>query len=161
MDEDFDFTKSVEFATLGELPQILTEKPDIQDKRVTVIVKKGTVKTNSEFVIMFYKNVLADILASKLTLTDVKVLLGVLDHVGRGNVINLTQNQIASEIGITQPQVSKSWKKLIDSKIFLQNIHGSVFLNPHYMAKQSLRSVKNSESYTLAKYRNSSLTPPF
>ena len=150
MNEEKSTKQTARNTTLGKLPDFLGGE-NLENKNITVFVGKGTMKTNSDFVIMFYQNVLSDILASKLTLTDVKVLLGVLNHVGRGNVVNLTQNQIASEVGLTQPQVSKSWKKLISSNIFLQNEHGSVFLNPLYIAKQSLRSVKKSEAYDLAK----------
>jgi hypothetical protein len=72
----------------------------------------------------------------ELTLTDMRVLHGLLCHLDYGNVINVTQTQLADELEIKRPNISTSIKKLIEKEYILiltqrgrQNIY---CLNPHY-----------------------------
>jgi DNA-binding MarR family transcriptional regulator len=72
----------------------------------------------------------------ELTLTDIRVLNGLLCHLDYGNIISITQTQLANELEIKQPNIATSIKKLIKKEYILiitqkgrQNIYS---LNPHY-----------------------------
>jgi len=71
-----------------------------------------------------------------LTLTDVRVLHGLLSHLDYGNTITVTQTQLANELEIKRPNITTSIKKLIEKQYIIilkqkgrQNIY---CLNPHY-----------------------------
>ena len=146
-------TQTVKQTTLKMAAEDL-KKENLDDKNITIFVGKGTLKANDPFVILFYKNVLHHVLKANLTMTDIKIMLTVLDYVSRGNVVNLSQTEIAHVLNMKKQQVSRSWKNLIRAEIFLTNECGSVYLNPDYMAKQSLKSMKDSTAYSLAKATN-------
>jgi predicted transcriptional regulator len=50
----------------------------------------------------------------EINLTDLRVFIGLLPHVGYENVIEVAQSVLAEELGIVQQEVSKSIKKLVD-----------------------------------------------
>lgn len=81
----------------------------------------------------------------KISALDFKVLLTVCKYVNYGNVISLTQQNIADDLGIKQSQVSKSFKKLENAGVFYKN-KSSLYLNPNYLAKGDLAKSKESEA---------------
>jgi hypothetical protein len=122
---------------------------DTNNKDINVFIGKGTLRTNEPFVILFYKSLLDGLLTSALTLTDIKVLLCVLDFVSVGNVVHLTHEEVAQAINIKRQQVSKSFKTLIAHEFLIKSGKKSLFLNPTVVSKESLREAKESEAYRL------------
>ena len=80
-------------------------------------------------------------------MADFLVLLQVIKYVNYGNVINLTQQNIAEDLNIKQQQVSRSFKKLREAEIFIDGKKGSLFLNPQYLVKGDLLKATESEAY--------------
>lgn len=110
---------------------------------------KGRKKANTKegFVMMFNNSLLKAVIKHKLSNTDISVLLQVIEYVSYGNVINLTHQNIAEDLEITRPQVSKSFKKLKEAEIFFEGQKGSLFLNPQYLVKGDLYKATDSEAY--------------
>jgi DNA-binding transcriptional regulator LsrR (DeoR family) len=71
----------------------------------------------------------------ELTLTDKNVLLFLISVMEYENLLNITQKALSEELGIVQPEVSKSIKKLIKGgylRIVDKNGRQNVYqLNPH------------------------------
>jgi Firmicute plasmid replication protein (RepL) len=120
---------------------------DSGNKDINVFIGKSTLRTNEPFVILFYKALLNGLMTSAITLTDMKVLLCVLDFVSMGNVIHLTHDEVAQELNIKRQQVSKSFKTLIEHEFLIKSGKKSLFLNPTVITKESLREAKESKAY--------------
>lgn len=112
-------------------------------------VFKGRKKANiKDSFVMLFDNNLKDVIVEKnLTMADFLVLLQVIKYVNYGNVINLTQQNIAEDLNIKQQQVSRSFKKLREAEIFIDGKKGSLFLNPQYLVKGDLLKATESEAY--------------
>lgn len=128
----------------------IAETAGIGNKDITIFVGKGTAKTKEPFVILFYQTFIRLIVNEKLTLTDLKVMLTILDFVSVGNVVHLTHQDIAEKMEIKRPQVSKAIKNLLTANLLIQSPNKSLFVNPTIMCKESLRSAKESQAYQLA-----------
>jgi predicted XRE-type DNA-binding protein len=131
----------------------IAETAGIEDKDITIFVGKGTAKTNEPFVILFYQSFIRLIVDENLTLTDLKVMLKILDFVSVGNVVHLTHAEIAATMEIKRPQVSKAIKNLIMANLLIQSPKKSLFVNPTIMCKENLRSAKKSQAYKLAEIK--------
>jgi hypothetical protein len=118
-----------------------------QDDNINVFKSKKKANIKENFVIVFNKSLLKSLAKYKLSNTDILVLLQVIDYVSYGNVITLTQQNIAEDLDIRQQQVSKSFKKLKEAEIFLDGKKGSLFLNPQYLVKGDLYKSTDSEAY--------------
>lgn len=118
-----------------------------EGENINVFKGRKKANTKQDFVMMFnssLKNVFID---NSLSLSDFYVLLQVIEYVSYGNVISLTQQNIAEDLGIKQQQVSRSFKKLKDAGIFIEGKRGSLFLNPQYLVKGDLFKATDSEAY--------------
>ena len=137
-------------ANKSELKEKLNDVIDELDENanLNIIKSKMKAKPNNEFIMMFNKGLLETAIKHRLTTTDYKVLLAVLNYVSYGNVINLTQQTIADDLEITRPQVNVSYGKLIKAKIFYKE-KGSLFLNPNYLVKGDLYKSRQSEAYKI------------
>ena len=80
----------------------------------------------------------------QLTLTDKNVLLFLISVMEYENLLNITQKALSEELGIVQPEVSKSIKKLIEGgylKIVDKNGRQNVYqLNPHLAFKSRAKN---------------------
>lgn len=139
--------------SIDNLKDIIEAEASNKDN-ISVFIGKGTLKTTQPFAILFYKALLDGLMISKLTLTDVKVLMSILDFVSAGNVIHLTHQEIATRLNIKRQQVSKSFMNLLASEFLIQSGNKSLFLNPTIICKESLRSVKESTSYSIVAQNN-------
>jgi len=115
-----------------------------ENQQINIIKSKIKVKPQEQFVMAFTGNLVG--LMDKISALDFKVLLTVCNYVSYGNVINLTQQTIADDLDISQPQVAKSFKKLENSGVFYKH-KKSMFLNPNYLVKGDLAKSKDSEAY--------------
>jgi hypothetical protein len=82
-----------------------------QGQSVAVVIhdpKDFRIKPNEPFVILFYRSLLSVIVDKKLTTTDLKVILTVLDFVSQGNVVSLTHQDVADKAKLVRQQVTNS-----------------------------------------------------
>ena len=142
-------THSKQRTKFDNVKEAVSQVKNIGDKEITVFVGKGTAKTNEPFVILFYQSFIRLVVNQQLTLTDLKVMLAILDFVSLGNVVHLTHQEIAERIEIHRPQVSRSIQRLLAAELLIQSPAGSLFVNPTIMSKESLRSVKESTAYQI------------
>lgn len=115
------------------------------------------VKPKEPFVLLFYRSLLTVIVEKKLTTTDLKVILTVLDFVSQGNVVSLTHQDVATKAKLVRQQVTNSLKKLACAEILLKSEGGSLFLNPNLIAKENLKEMKATEAYKLAAHKTPKL----
>lgn len=84
------------------------------------------------------------------SMTDVRVLVAVLDKVGSNNIIWGNQTTIAAELGISRQDVCRSFKSLCDWGIFLKSCESGVKLhrlNPAFGIKgQTLKKAPEKKS---------------
>jgi hypothetical protein len=142
-------THTKQRTTFDNVKDAVSQVKNIGDKEITVFVGKGTAKTNEPFVILFYQSFIRLVVNQQLAVTDLKVMLGILDFVSRGNIVHLTHQEIAEHVQLQRPQVSKSIKRLLAAELLIQSTAGSLFVNPTIMSKESLRSVKESTAYQI------------
>jgi len=119
-----------------------------ENQQINIIKSKVKVKPKDQFVMAFTGNLVG--LMDKISALDFKILLTVCNYVSFGNLINLTQQTIAEDLEISQPQVAKSFKKLEQAGVFYKQ-KGSLFLNPNYLVKGDLAKSKESEAYKLVR----------
>lgn len=146
-------TVTAKNTNLENLSDVIQKEASNTDN-ISVFIGKGTLKTTQPFAILFYRSLLNGLILSKLTLTDVKVLLVVLDFVSTGNVIHLTHQEVADRLSILRQQVSKSFKNLLEAEVLVESASKSLFLNPTLISKESLRSAKETEGYAIVDKNN-------
>lgn len=136
--------------TKEELKENLNEFLDNVDEntQINLIKSKLKAKPKDQFVMAFTENL--EGLMDEISATDFKVLLRVCKYLSWGNVINLTQQTIADDLGISQPQVARSFKKLEKNNVFYKQ-KGSLFLNTNYLVKGDLLKAKEGEAYKITK----------
>jgi AraC-like DNA-binding protein len=136
--------------TKEELKSDLTNFLENTDEntQLNLIKSKIKAKPKDQFVMAFTENL--ETLMDKISTTDFKVLLRVCKYVSWGNVINLTQQTIANDLKMSQPQVARSFKKLENNEVFYKK-NGSLFLNTQYLVKGDLHKAKDGEAYKLTK----------
>ena len=100
---------------------------------------------------MFYKNLLNYLLNGRVSNTDIKVILCILDFVGKGNVVSLVHAEIGGILGMKRQQVSRSIKNLTECDFLLKSEKGSLFINPKLMVRENLHDIKESFAYEVAK----------
>lgn len=138
----------VNITNRDEIKEELTELVDGLQDGENLNVFKGKKKANikEEFVMVFNRSFCKTMKSFSLSPTDLTVLFQVIEYVSYGNVINLTHQTIADDLDLTRPQVSKSFKKLKDAGIFVEE-KKSLFLNPQYLVKGDLYKATDSEAY--------------
>ena len=147
--------------TLEDVDKILGTATEYEN--VNIYKGKKKVKPSEEFVMMFFSSFNEIIAEHNLTLADLKVLFQIIKYVSYGNLINLSQQDIADGLGVKQQAVNRSWKKLVESEIlFSPPGKKSIFINPNFIVKGELLKAKNGEAYQeLLKKTRLDLTPYF
>lgn len=133
-----------------DLAGSMIEDSMAQGQSVAVVIhdpKDFRIKPNEPFVILFYRSLLSVIVDKKLTTTDLKVILTVLDFVSQGNVVSLTHQDVAMKAKLVRQQVTNSLGKLVNAGVLVKSDSGSLFLNPHLIAKENLKEIKGTEAY--------------
>lgn len=133
----------------SDLQKVSTKKSEVQtvvDKVVqgdaTIFIGETKVKSNVEFVMLFGANfdtVLRE--NNALHMRDMRVLFAVLNKMAYGNQLSIKQKAIAAELGMDQSNVCKSWKKLQDAGVFIEDVHGNEFVNFDLFLKGKGRTV--------------------
>jgi predicted transcriptional regulator len=125
----------------------LVEEAKEDNLQVNIFSKKRTIKPSQDFVMVFHSNFYDLVDEFKLANNDLKVLLTIFNYLSFGNVINLTLKTIEKKTGIDKANISRIIKKLETAKILYRDKEKSLFLNPMYIVKGSLSSVKDSDIY--------------
>lgn len=135
--------------TKEELKEELNNLVDDMKDGENINVFKGRKKANIKngFIMAFHTGMKEAFIKNNLAMTDILVLFQVIEYVSYGNLINLTHQNIADDLSLTRPQVSKSFKKLKEAEIFFEGKKGSLFLNPQYLVKGDLFKATESEAY--------------
>ena len=96
----------------------------LRDKKIGLHVHDEKIGVNNEFVLVFVDNLLNQLVNGKITLTEQKVLLGIVSLSQYRNVFNVTQAKIAKkvlDIMLKEPgdadQIVKKYD-LIQTKLF-------------------------------------------
>lgn len=132
----------------GELSNLVDEMGE--NEQLNIIKSKKKAKPKDGFVMMFDKNLSNLLDESNITIGDIRVLLSICYYVNWGNLINLTHQTVADDLGMVRQQVSRSFKKLENAGVIFKE-KGSLFLNPNYLVKGDLYKAKDSKAYTLTK----------
>jgi len=119
-----------------------------ENTQLNLIKSKIKAKPKDQFIMAFTENL--ETLMDEISTTDFKVLLRVCKYVSWGNVINLTQQTIANDLKMSQPQVARSFKKLENNNVFYKH-NGSLFLNTNYLVKGDLHKAKEGEAYKITR----------
>lgn len=141
--------RTVAFMGAENTIEDIFEKKDYSAERMeaTVIVKEKqtNIKAKNPFVIMFIDNydILLDI-CGKEELKIVNYLMKVMNY---GNLISISNKDIAEQTKINPANVSRALRKLRDKKVISKTKNGSMFINPHIFSKGNLKDIKAMETY--------------
>lgn len=134
---------------LKELPEesakeILKGINKIGKTEITVSVMSKRAKPKEAFLFYFIVNMDTLIQDPVITKQDIAVLMKYAAKMQYGNQINISQSDIAEELGIDKSNVNKSVKKLIDHGVFTKEKR-SMYLNWKYLAKGNLSEFIENE----------------
>ncbi len=151
--------QTIQYSTLNDMADDVDKilESTKEKKQVTVFVGKGTMRVNNPFAILFYETLLDIFITQNLSKTDIRVILTILKHISKGNVLSLSQKYIAEQAQLTTAQVSISYGRLIKCGLIIEN-EGSLFVNPQIIIKESLRDASQSTAYKMAKRKHAHLT---
>lgn len=123
----------------GEVQKVVNE---VVQGDATIFIGETKVRTQVEFVMLFGANFDTVLRENEtLCMSDMRVLFAVLTKMAYGNQLSIKQKSIASELGMDQSNVCKAWKKLQDTGIFIEDIHGNEFVNFDLFLKGKGRTV--------------------
>lgn len=125
-------------STNGKVKKIEDGLSRIDDAVVIVAGKRESV--SEPFVIMFYDALYNIIQENKITMTDIRVLLGICGLTRFGNCVNMSQMGLAEALKINKSNVSKSIKKLTENHILISSKLG-LFINPALIIKGKLSEI--------------------
>lgn len=117
---------------------------------VNVFTAPPRVKPKSPFALLFFQTLTYYLMRDELGIVEVKILFKLLELTDSENIIvNLSQRDLAEQIGVVQSSVSRSMKKLYAIKFLLKTPGGSVVINPQLMTRTNLRKAKETDAYSL------------
>lgn len=120
------------------MEQIIESMRDIEDRDINVFTSGTLIKPSANFVLLFYDTFSK--LLNKLTLTDIKVLIGLLKVTQFGNCISINHTKLAEICSIHRVQVSKAMKNLERENCIFTCEFGT-FVNPSLISKGSLEKI--------------------
>lgn len=109
----------------------------INDKNADVHVHTGYEKMDippNSFILLFYSSLKSLIREFHLSPTDIVALLQIAEYMEYGNLFRMSYAQLARDIGIDPRNLSKTVKKLKDSKILIEH-DGNSYINPQVLIK--------------------------
>jgi hypothetical protein len=134
-------TKTVDIDAALTLFKSVTRAVDgLDSKEVTVFAGKKKESVTEPFVLLFYESLSELVLDDRLTMTDMKVMLGVCGLARFGNLVLMSQGGLAAALGLGKSAVSRSIKKLTDEAILLRTSLG-LFINPTLVVKGGLSNI--------------------
>lgn len=137
-------------SNISELSQDLLgfDEEDLQDKKVTVhIHEKDKIKVKDQFVLTFVGNLQNLLVHEKLTTSELKVLLTIVQYSSFQNVFKITQKTISNDLNISEAMVSKTMKKLREKQLILEDSTGVEYVNPYLFLKGKITEFKASERF--------------
>lgn len=134
---------------LKELPkekvqEILDGINHVGEREILVNVSRRKEKIEEEFVFYFLINMNTLIRDTEITKQDIAVLMQYAAKMKYGNQLNISQGDIAEDLGIDKSKVSRSVKKLIERNVFYKEGR-SMFLNWRFLAKGNLSDFIKAE----------------
>lgn len=134
--------KNEQKLALKELPptivaDVLHAVNSVGVPNISVNVAQQRIKPTAEFCFMFIMNMLELTKDEDITKQDLAVLIQYSAKMQYGNQINISQQDIADELGIDKSKVSKSVKKLVERGVFYKEKR-SLYMNWKYLAKGNL-----------------------
>lgn len=124
----------------------MMEQAKIDSVNIIVAKENHNLKPNIGFVMSFPKVTRTVIDNFKLTMSEYKTLLVIVEFMEYQNLMNLTQQTVAKELGISKQAVSKHFKKFFDTGIIFKDSEGSIWVNPAIFSKGKLRDVRNNQT---------------
>lgn len=124
-----------------------------ESTQINLIKSKRKAKTNEPYAMTFYSKIV-EACENGLTIADVKVLFKLLEFIqfGKRNAISISQKDLAEELNMTTPQISKSYKNLERIGVLIKEKR-SVFISSNYLMKGDLENSKQSEAYIATRNR--------
>ena len=155
-------TETVTTETVQQLEKVAKSINKLKNKEISVSVKrdngviKEIVKLHGEFSQMFATTVFDWIIDYKLSRNDILVLLGYCSLMEYGNIISISQRDVASKIGIAQPNIARSVKRLKEVGIFYSTVEAprSLYIHPAFIAKGDLSQYKDMIKQWEKNYKN-------
>lgn len=134
--------KNAQKLALKELPpatiaDVLQAVNSVGVPNISVNVAQQRAKPTEEFCFMFIMNMLELAKDDAISKQDIAVLIQYSAKMQYGNQINISQQDIADELGIDKSNVSKSVKKLVERGVFYKEKR-SLYMNWKYLAKGNL-----------------------
>lgn len=136
-------------------PQTATEKlgkhleninPTVHpDVKVIVSTSKTSVKPLNPFALIFLQVFRELILKFDLNGSDIVVLTLLAEKMQYGNQVSITQTALANELNIKKQSVNRTFKKLKNCGLLLEDEFGNQFINAQILAKGDLWEHKNNE----------------
>lgn len=131
--------------------KILKSASKISKKEISISIKrdnsniKKIVKFHGDYIQMFSTTMFEYMVSYNLSRSDLLVLFGYCSLLEYGNVISISQADVAKKIGIAQPNVARSVKKLKDVGIFYSTPEAprSLYIHPAFIAKGDLAQFKD------------------
>lgn len=137
-------------SNISELSHDLLEfnEEDLQDKKVSVhIHEQEKIKVKNQFVLLFVENLQSLLINDKITTSELKVLLCIVQYSSYQNVFKITQTTIANAVKMKRSNVSVIMKKLRDKQLLLEDPTGLEYVNPYLFLKGSIKELKATERF--------------
>jgi hypothetical protein len=135
-------TKTVDIeAALAMFKSLTRAAEGVEGKEVQVFAGRKKESVSEPFVLLFYESLSELVLNDRLTMTDMKVMLGICGLARFGNMVALSQGGLADALGLNKSAVSRSIKKLTEESILLKTKMG-LFINPTLIVKGGLSNVE-------------------
>lgn len=152
-------------ATPSEVAEHLTDFIDgemEEEQRAIVHISREKVFPATPFVFMFVDNFERICAVHKLTAFEIRVLLKLIQKMQFGNQVNLTQVAIAAEMAVAKQQINKTFKRLIDTGVMVNDEFGSTFVNLEMFMKGKFSNADREfkRQYDLSQQRNRELSNP-
>jgi hypothetical protein len=106
-----------------------------------VIIAGKRLQVNTEFVMLFYQAIGKLIDQKRVTLSDVRVLIGICEIAKFGNLISLNQTALANHLGMKKSNMSKCISKLSAENILIKADFG-LFINPTIIVKGKFQAIE-------------------
>lgn len=127
----------------------VADKAEEKDPNVNVIIAKDKreMKPLNPFVIVFYENFQSIILEHKLNATEILIVLEILKAMSYGNLISISQTEIATFLGLPKQNVNRAFSKFRKSGLLVKSELGTEYVNSQIIAKGSLWKHRDAEIY--------------
>lgn len=120
---------------LSEISDNLQEIMDEHEGDINVFTSPSRMPILNSFALMFSNSLLMSIDDYNLTRNDIRVILKLCELMQFGNQLRISFAEVGKSLHIDKSMISKHIKKLKEAKIIIENDYGSLYLNPHIIAK--------------------------